>query len=122
MNKKEAILAMLDGKVVLSPAGVGAKLVGHKLHNLTMVFDGEDFVYTNSQLVRFRLHQDEGWEIYQEPKVKTKFYQFATDKGTPTDHYYTEDLFLWWNGKAAIESVREKGNWIRTNNYIEVEI
>ena len=70
----------------------------------------------------------EGWNIYEKPKVLTKFYKYLYPNGELTEHFYTGDLKLRFRGRAdeivhkAVFTSTEGTMLLRTSLYIELEV
>ena len=110
MNRKEAILAMLDGKVVES-------------YGDWFRFYGDGFQISNDHR-KWRkdpAFYEGGYELVKQTK-KVKLWQFVAVNGRITTEMYTDDLkYRWENGK--LEAIEFPGTGhIKTNCFIEVEI
>ena len=115
MNKKEALIAAINGKEVLSPESYA--------EGIPIVFDGSKFRYTDGDLPCINDHSDTGWEIVKETK-KVKLYQYANSNGLITNQFFTDDLKYKWTGITLIKRAPKciDRNWVKTNCFIEVEI
>lgn len=120
MNKKEAIVEMMQGK----------KVTNQHIDGYLYMNDNQEFVYYEDtlgnyfELVNMNTVNQNNWQIYKEPKKKVKFYQYVY-RGEVVDHLYSEcgTIQLRGDNHTTPSCSWSRPNLLhRTNTFIEIEI
>ena len=113
-NQREIYEALLAGETLK-----------YDEHAMEVSLDSEG--YTINERGRnqcYGFDHPEGWNIYEKPKVLTKFYKFLLCDGTLTEFFYTEDGKQRYGGRKGdlVHDSVVMGGEIRTSLYIELEV
>lgn len=117
MNREEAIKAMLDGKRV---RGIEWELGMYSYYELTRVFPDFPFrlVYKESNQPLDFLYEAENWELYKEPKLKVKKWQWVISY-TP----HNEQLTIYFYAHADdLQKNMVDGKIIQRADWTEIEV